>query len=160
MPARFIFESSKRHATISPLRWSNALRYSLSATNFTAACQSQSLGVQRTSTLSFPSSSCTILRFVSCFSITCRHAVSVFLAWLAFASYEFGTCTDHIANTLLSSCLYFESATSRMVQRQQRSMGEPSERERYSLYFWIYLQDSACGKLSRFGVRENLYFRE
>ena len=28
----------------------------------------------------------------------------------------------------------FESATSRMVQRQQRSVGEPSEREHYSLY--------------------------
>ena len=28
----------------------------------------------------------------------------------------------------------FERATSRMVQRQQRSMGEPSEREHYSLY--------------------------
>ena len=30
--------------------------------------------------------------------------------------------------------LCFESATSRMVQRQQRSVGEPSEREHYSLY--------------------------
>ena len=28
----------------------------------------------------------------------------------------------------------FESATSQMVQRQQRSVGEPSEREHYSLY--------------------------
>ena len=56
--------------------------------------------------------------------------------------------------------LTFESATSRMVQRQQHSMGEPSEREHYSLYCWVYLQDSACCKLSRFGVRENLYFRE
>ena len=28
----------------------------------------------------------------------------------------------------------FERATSRMVQRQQRSVGEPSEREHYSLY--------------------------
>ena len=28
----------------------------------------------------------------------------------------------------------FESATSRMVQRQQHSVGEPSEREHYSLY--------------------------
>ena len=27
-------------------------------------------------------------------------------------------------------------------------------------YCWVYLQDSACGKLSRLGVRENLYFRE
>ena len=29
---------------------------------------------------------------------------------------------------------FFESATSRMVQRQQCSVGEPSEREHYSLY--------------------------
>ena len=53
----------------------------------------------------------------------------------------------------------FESTTSRMVQRQQRSVGEPSEREHYSLYCWVYLQDSACCKLSCFGVRENLYFQ-
>ena len=30
---------------------------------------------------------------------------------------------------------FFERATSQMVQRQQHSVGEPSEREHYSLYY-------------------------
>jgi hypothetical protein len=37
----------------------------------------------------------------------------------------------------------FREGKSRMVQRQQQSMGEPSEREHYSLYCWMYLQGSA-----------------
>jgi hypothetical protein len=37
----------------------------------------------------------------------------------------------------------FREGKSRMVQRQQQNMGEPSEREHYSLYCWIYLQGSA-----------------
>jgi hypothetical protein len=49
----------------------------------------------------------------------------------------------------------FREGKSRMVQRQQQRMGEPSEREHYSLYCWIYLQGSAY-QLSRFGVRSNL----
>ena len=53
----------------------------------------------------------------------------------------------------------FERATSRMVQRQQCSVGEPSEQEHYSLNCWVYLQESACCKLSRFGVQENLLFQ-
>jgi hypothetical protein len=37
----------------------------------------------------------------------------------------------------------FREGKSRMVQRQQQNMGEPSEREHYSLYCWLYLQGSA-----------------
>jgi hypothetical protein len=40
-------------------------------------------------------------------------------------------------------CVTFREGKSRMVQRQQQNMGEPSEREHYSLYCWIYLQGSA-----------------
>jgi hypothetical protein len=43
----------------------------------------------------------------------------------------------------LDSTRFFREGKSRMVQRQQQSMGEPSEREHYSLYCWIYLQGSA-----------------
>ena len=39
-----------------------------------------------------------------------------------------------VSKALAEKVLLFESATSRMVQRQQRSVGESSEREHYSLY--------------------------
>ena len=69
------------------------------------------------------------------------------------------TCNPTLTHFLASnvSLAHFESTTSRTVQRQQHSVGEPSEREHYSLYCWVYLQDSTCGKLSRFGVRENFF---
>jgi hypothetical protein len=41
-----------------------------------------------------------------------------------------------------------------MVQRQQQNMGEPSEREHYSLYCWIYLQGSALVVISLWGAKE------
>ena len=80
---------------------------------------------------------------------------TVFHQWL---SHIMIACNSTLTHFLASNVFlaHFESATSRTLQRQHRSVGEPSEREHYSLYCWVYLQDSACCKLSRFGVQENL----
>ena len=48
------------------------------------------------------------------------------------------TCCSPNTRGYVLCVVPFESATSRMVQRQQCGMGEPSEREHYSLYCWIY----------------------
>jgi hypothetical protein len=67
------------------------------------------------------------------------------LAWTQDWLNQFKTIISIGASqsTIMLADDWFREGKSRMVQRQQQNMGEPSEREHYSLYCWIYLQGSA-----------------
>jgi hypothetical protein len=77
-----------------------------------------------------------------CAWLTHIHYMNTYMPSMPFISHTH-RYMDKQSIRINTASLQFREGKSRMVQRQQQNMGEPSEREHYSLYCWIYLQGSA-----------------